>query len=338
MKFMNLKRFASTVMAGVLTLSLVVPVFAADTQPENSTIVNGTYSEIPVSVEVPTTGTAQLNPYGLPIAVTKSTDTTVDLVGQKITTMPLSIKNQGTSALDVGATLAVVPKGDVSIAATAGADTKAIKVDLEVAGLSDATLAIASTSTKLDDLLIDKFAAADTWTSAKTLAAPNAAKGAVAADVTPAASPDDDPLATLGAATVKGEIITYAQDSIALFRLSGDLSKAPKDSGADDPWVAADGFTATIVFKFVPAVARYTVTKGTLTGNDDGGDIAIDKTKAEAGETVTITVTPDSTNSNVAVTVKDAENNAVIVTPGASNKYTFTMPASNVTVTAAFTA
>ena len=43
MKFMNTKRFASTVMAGVLTLSLAAPAFAASTQPKNSTVVEGTY-------------------------------------------------------------------------------------------------------------------------------------------------------------------------------------------------------------------------------------------------------------------------------------------------------
>ena len=52
MKFMNTKRFASTVMAGVLTLSLAVPAFAASTQPKNSTVVEGTYKEIPIAVEI----------------------------------------------------------------------------------------------------------------------------------------------------------------------------------------------------------------------------------------------------------------------------------------------
>lgn len=339
MKFMNLKRFASTVMAGVLTLSLAVPAFAADTQPENSTVVTATYAEIPIAVEVPTTGTAQINPYGLPVTVTKSDEKTVDLVGQKITTQPLSIKNQGTTDLDVGATLAVTPKGEVTINTSKNTD-KQIKVDLEVVGLDDTTLAIASTSTKLEDMLIDKFAAPATWTNAKTLAAP-AATTVNTAPAAPAESDADDPLATLGAATVKGEIITYAKNSIALFRLTGDLSQSPKTIGAnptDNPWEAADGFTATIVFKFAPAVARYTVTKGTLTGNDDQGDISIDKTNAEAGATVTITVTPDNTNSNVAITVTDADGDTVTVTAGASNTYTFTMPAKNVTVDATFTA
>ncbi len=334
MKYMNTKRFASTVMAGVLTLSLAVPAFAADTQPKNSTVVEGTYQEIPISVEVPTTGTAQINPYGLPVTITKSDEKTVDLVGQKITTQPLNIKNLGTTALDVGATLAVLPEGGVSIDTAAGTD-KQIKVELEVVGLNDETLAVSSTSTKLEDMLIDKFAAAATWENAKKLQAPTAAKNATT--VTPSESDDDDPLATLGAATVRGEIITFASDSIALFRLTGDLAQSPKNGSTANPWEDADGFTATVVFKFVPAVARYTVTKGTLTGNDDGGDISIDKASAEEGATVTITVTNDATNGNVAVTVTDADSNPVTVTAGSGNTYTFTMPAKNVTVTAAFT-
>ena len=253
MKFMNTKRFASTVMAGVLTLSLAVPAFAASTQPKNSTVVTGTYAEIPISVEVPTTGTAQINPYGLPVSVVKSTDATVDLVGQKITTRPLSVKNQGTVALEMGvSSFVVVPTGEVSIATSAGTE-KEIKVDLQVAGLDDAALALSTDNERLGELLIDQFAADDTWDNAQSLAAPAAGVGDTAADIT-AATSGTTALATLGAATVKGDLVTYGNDSIALFRLTGDLAQEPeKADGTANPWKNTDGFSATIVFKFVPA-------------------------------------------------------------------------------------
>lgn len=284
MKFMNTKRFASTVMAGVLTLSLAVPAFAADTQPKNSTVVTGTYAEIPISVEVPTTGTAQINPYGLPVTLTKSDDKTVDLVGQQITTKPLSVKNQGNVKLDMDATLAVIPKGDVAIAANANTD-KGIAVTLEVAAMNDATLAVASDSEKLADLIIDKFAADATWTNATSLPAPAAAKAATT--VTPASSTDNgntSPMAVLGAVTQKAEGFTYGNTSIALFRLTGELAEEPDTSGA---WKETDGFTATIVFKFTPhadVAAKVTLdqttlsldgttnTDATLTANFDAGD------------------------------------------------------------------
>lgn len=342
MKFMNLKRFASTVMAGVLTLSLAVPAFAADTQPENSTVVTATYAEIPIAVEVPTTGTAQLNPYGLPVTVTKSDEKTVDLVGQKITTQPLSIKNQGTTALEVGATLAVVPKGEVSIAASANND-KAIKVDLEVASLDDATLAVSSTSTKLEDMLIDKFASRSTWLNATTLAAPVAPANATT--VAPAESDADSPLATLGAATVKGEVITYAKDSIALFRLTGDLAQSPKTgngaSAIANPWEATDGFTATVVFKFIPAPpsagdATLTLDKttlnaaGNLVATFDAGTSGLTveswswSAQTSASGIADVTVTSANNDGNAAVTVAAAGN-----TTGDTNDITVTVTLSN---------
>lgn len=249
MKFMNLKRFASVAMAGAMALSLMAPAFATD-PPANTTVVSGTYEEIPISVAVPTTGTASINPYGLPVTITKPDEKTVDLVGQKITTQPLSIRNQGTTALNVGATLAVLPKGEVSIAAAADTD-KAIKVDLEVVGLNEAALAVASDNAKLESAIIDRFANKDTWNDAATLAAPVAAANATS--VTPAESDPDAPLARLGEAVVKGDVITYNADSIALFRLNGDCAQSPKTSGTANPWEAADGFEATIVFKFTPA-------------------------------------------------------------------------------------
>ena len=61
------------------------------------------------------------------------------------------------------------------------------------------------------------------------------------------------------------------------------------------------------------------------------GTITADKTEAVAGETVTLTVTPDTDYELDVLTVKDAANNDIKVTNN-----TFTMPASAVTVTATF--
>lgn len=262
---------------------------------------------------VPTTGTAQINPYGLPVTVTKPDDKTVDLVGQKITTQPLSIKNQGSTALDVDATLAVIPKGGVSIA-NAAAD-KAIKVDLEVVGLNEAALAVSSESDKLESALIDRFANKDTWAGATTLGAPAAAVGVTT--VTPAKSTDPgatSPMATLGAATVNGDLITYGKDSIALFRLTGDVAQAPTKTvsgqSVEDPWVAADGFEATIVFKFVPAgpsagdatlsvtVDSATAATATFTANTSG--LTVTSYAWESDDTDVVTVTGNGTTATLA--------------------------------------
>ncbi len=61
------------------------------------------------------------------------------------------------------------------------------------------------------------------------------------------------------------------------------------------------------------------------------GSIAANKTEAVAGETITLTITPDTCYELDVLTVKDAANNDIAVTNN-----TFTMPASAVTVSATF--
>jgi len=71
----------------------------------------------------------------------------------------------------------------------------------------------------------------------------------------------------------------------------------------------------------------YTVTVTT----PENGTVTADKTTAAAGETVTLTITPDKGYKLDVLTVKDAEEHEITVS---DNK--FTMPASAVTVTATF--
>lgn len=83
--------------------------------------------------------------------------------------------------------------------------------------------------------------------------------------------------------------------------------------------------------------ALWTVNSYTITTNaGTGGSLSTSPSgNANFGETVTITVTPDGTHTVGSVSVKDASNNDVSVS-GTGNERTFTMPASNVTVSATF--
>ncbi|MBR1558344.1 MAG: InlB B-repeat-containing protein [Prevotella sp.] len=74
----------------------------------------------------------------------------------------------------------------------------------------------------------------------------------------------------------------------------------------------------------------YTVT---VSDSIEHGKVTADKNSAEAGATVKLTATADSGYELDSYSVKDASANALTVTEG-----TFTMPESNVTVTATFTA
>lgn len=332
MKFMNTKRFASVAMAGAIALSLATPAFAASSQPKNSTVITGAYAETPIAVTVPTTGTAKINPFGLPVSMTKSDgETKVNIVGQQITHEVLSVRNNGDVALDMGVkSFLVVPKGEVSIDSSKDTD-KQIKVDLQVAGLDDAKFAVMSTEETLPDRLMDAFADDATWTGATTVAAPAVAAGADGSSATPGSTADNSPAAVLGAATVSpdGEV-TYGNSSIALFRLKGDMAKEPKTGTTENPWETADGFTATVVFKFVPATTRYAVTIGSVAG----GTVTADVAQAAEGQTVTLTPTPTTPGQTPTYTVKKTGDAAA--TPEAVTGNTFTMPAYAVTVTATF--
>lgn len=308
--------------------------------------ITGAYTDIPIAVSVPTTGTAQINPYGLPVTITKSNDTTVDLVGQQITTKPLSVKNQGTVSLDMGvSSFLVTPTGDISIAAAKTVE-KTIAVNLEVAGLDDTTLAVSSDSENLDNLIIDAFADEDSWANADTLAAPAFAQGATASTINPAKK---DNMAVLGAVTPKSEGFTYGRKSIALFRLTGDLAQEPVDGSSNaDPWKETDGFSAAIVFKFTPhadvaasvALDNSSLTasiaagnSGSLTATFNPGDTDLTVTSwAWTSDTPATAVATGST-ANGALTYVATGSAIITVTATLSDNSTVTATC-NLTVTA----
>ena len=66
------------------------------------------------------------------------------------------------------------------------------------------------------------------------------------------------------------------------------------------------------------------------------GDVTVDPKNAKAGDTVTITVKPDSGYELDTLTVKDASGSKIKVKDKGDGKFTFTMPASKVTVSAEF--
>ncbi len=89
------------------------------------------------------------------------------------------------------------------------------------------------------------------------------------------------------------------------------------------------GFAVRLVCDDAPVV-NYAVTITT----PENGTVTADKTTAAAGETVTLTIIPNANYELDLLEVKDVSEGTVTV----SSDYKFTMPASNVTVTATFKA
>ena len=77
----------------------------------------------------------------------------------------------------------------------------------------------------------------------------------------------------------------------------------------------------------------YSVTAPSKTEN---GSVTVSPKNAAKGSTVTVTVKPDDGYQLGRLTVTDAKGGTVAVTDKGNGKYTFTMPASKVTVTAGF--
>lgn len=77
------------------------------------------------------------------------------------------------------------------------------------------------------------------------------------------------------------------------------------------------------------AVTAYSIT---IASEIEHGKVSTDKTSAEEGATIKLTATPDDGYLLDTFSVKDASGNALTVVDG-----TFTMPKSNVVVSATFT-
>jgi hypothetical protein len=243
-----------------MACSLAIPAFAGDddedtqaTQPANSTVVTGAYQDIAIAVTVPESGTAQINPYGLPVKFTKSASSTkaAQVTGEQIVTQPLAIYNEGDVALDVAASVTTTATDNVTITAKAltGKETdKTVYAYLQMVP--------SSAKTKDDtgkDKIADECASSDTW----------AAEGVTQLVLK---APDDgaatqEKMATLAASkvttttdeTTKKETttVTYSAGSIVLYRLAGNVTQKP-----DTAWTTDDGFTATIAFTFTPSVSE----------------------------------------------------------------------------------
>ena len=77
-------------------------------------------------------------------------------------------------------------------------------------------------------------------------------------------------------------------------------------------------------------------TYAVTTPETPGGTVTVSPSRASSGRTVTITATPDLGYALESLTVLDSRGNEIALTDKGDGKYTFTMPASRVTVEASF--
>jgi hypothetical protein len=249
-----LKKIGSVALAGAMACSLSIPAFASTTTtPNTKTEITATYEDVPIAVTVPKTASATINPYGLPISVTLSDNSSVDIVNQQITTAPQSIKNDGKVGLVVGATVTTETKGEgVSLVektiTTAGKNAntgKDIFVYLQLASVKDAKGDATAAKDAIQDAVIKACANNDTWGAYDSTAANTLALSGTTS-VTKSGMVSLVP-ATITTNTDGDEVVTYNAGSVAAFRLAGSCVTSPTTA-----WATTDGFTAKIAFTFLP--------------------------------------------------------------------------------------
>jgi hypothetical protein len=273
---LNSKKIASLVLALAMTTTLAVPAFAdgdtdagekkeetSSTAKEYATQVDATYQDITIDVTVPTTGTAVINPYGLPYALKDSKSAEIGKVsGQQIVTQPLYISNNSTDvAFDVNATVTTTTSKDLTLATKTTSGTKStskeafVYLEMEPSTFAGKTQVDADTIAKecldADEELWQTYSA-----SANNFLVLTTAEGGAsskAAMATLAAMTTQNQKDTDGKTDKKdseGNILTedvYSDGSVAVFRLAGDCVTAPSTA-----WSTSDTFSAKIVFTFTP--------------------------------------------------------------------------------------
>jgi hypothetical protein len=237
------KRIMSLSLAALTTAALAAPAFAA-----NETKVTTVYKDITISVTVPGTGDAQINPYGLPVEATKNKSGAdpAKISGHQITTQPLYITNDGDIDLSIGATVTttITTGSNMEIVATAPTSKTTDKQAFVYLELTPSTKTGATTTLTDDekDALIDEAAEWKKSTYSST-------------SKTQLLLSTDDPVSKSGMATIKAVTVdsstkakSYGAGSIVQFRLDGTVTEEPEEA-----WSTKDGFTANIAFTFKPA-------------------------------------------------------------------------------------
>jgi hypothetical protein len=249
---LNHKRIMSLVLAGAMAASLAVPAFAAETTEEkkddsanNQTKITATYEAVTIDVDVPTTGTIQINPYGLPVSIGKDADDKDVKVQEQIANKPLTLKNKSEVDLNVSAsvTTAINSGSDMTLATAALSSTDTAKKAFVYLDIVGTTLAGAKDDDAVADAAITAAYGKQTWTTYS-----ETATNVVVLSASKAVSKSD--MVTLTKATMdadSGEFSEYQSGSIAFFRLNGNVVQSPKTA-----WATTDGFTATIAFTFIP--------------------------------------------------------------------------------------
>ena len=140
------------------------------------------------------------------------------------------------------------------------------------------------------------------------------------------------PNATVTITAVPGS--NYQVDTVTVTPTTGSPPTVNGTGNTRTFTMPASDVTVSVTFE----KTSYTVTLSPSNGQPTGGRFAVDKTTATMDDTVTITLSNITTGYRVnTVKVTNTTTSADVPVSGTGTTYTFTMPASNVTVAMTFT-
>ncbi len=132
----------------------------------------------------------------------------------------------------------------------------------------------------------------------------------------------------IASATYQGTALTLPTPTRAGYTFDGWYTAASGGTKIGDAGATYTPSASVTLYAQWTAMPTYTIT----IGNQSNATVTVDKTSTYEGDTVTVTVT-FSKNYSKTLTVKDASGNTVL-SKSTAGTYTFTMPASNVTIEA----
>jgi hypothetical protein len=241
------KKLASLAMAGVMTLSLAAPAFAATSESttNRSLKVTAAYQAVTINVVVPTTGTVIIDPYKLPVTVGTNADgEAVQAKDTQIVTKPLAIKNQSDIDLKVNISTTTALTGNLKLVENAVADpgdgtvtanSAFIYVDVEASTLKGDKDTVSEAAIAADY-------AAKTWAEYD---ADNAGKSQLV--LKSGTQTMKEAVVLKGSTLDSGAFSEYDEGSVAYIAFAGDCTIEPKTA-----WTTKDGLTCTMAFTFTP--------------------------------------------------------------------------------------
>ncbi len=227
-----------------LTLAVAIPVLATDT------VITGRYKEIKLEVVLPSSTTAIINPYGLPVEIKSDSGASLGKVtgNQIVADKPLVGYSLCEVDLDVKATITGEAQGDFRLATAAPLATDTTKSGLvffEMKAVSDLGYTLTPDANAIGSLDGAKvYNELNTWGKTQ-YAASNKNQVLVGTR----AVTTEDPLCTLKAGTkdANGVVTEPSANGYFVARLNGDVVDTPREE-----WVATDGVNVTITWIIAP--------------------------------------------------------------------------------------